>query len=80
MQDDSVWYCRNFIVSVQLHTRVDVIKLIQEVGRGNQADTETMQPRENAGIEDQSSSGLQLKFGNRMELKFMYQLKRYSDE
>lgn len=80
MQDDSVWYCRNFIVSVQLHTRVDVIKLIQEVGRGNQADTETMQPRENAGIGDQSSSGLQLKFGNRMELKFMYQLKRYSDE
>lgn len=80
MQDDSVWYCRNFIVSVQLHTRVDVIKLIQEVGRGNQADTETMQPRENAGTGDQSSSGLQLKFGNRMELKFMYQLKRYSDE
>lgn len=34
MQDDSVWYCRNFIVFVQLYTWVGVIKLIQEVGRG----------------------------------------------
>lgn len=45
-----------------------VIKLIQEVGRGDQADAETVQPRENAGTGDQSGSEVQLKVGNRMEL------------
>ena len=58
---------------------MDAIKLIQEVGRGNQVDTERGQPRENAGTGDQSGSGIQLKVGNCMELKFMYQLKRYSE-
>lgn len=80
MQDDSVWYCRNFIVFVQLYTWVGVIKLIQEVGRGDQADAETVQPRENAGTGDQSGSGVQLKVGNRMELRRMYQWKRHSEE
>lgn len=57
-----------------------VIKLIKEVGRGDQADAETVQPRENAGTGDQSGSGVQLKVGNRMELRRMYQWKRHSEE
>lgn len=47
MQEDDVRYCSNFTGSVWLHTRVDVITLMQGISGRNQVAIVTVQPRGN---------------------------------